>query len=67
MIYFMMAASFKHVKKANDIRINIRTRMVDTITHSGLSRQIHNNIRLKRFEYDSFFVRQISFDNGKFR
>ena len=63
----MMAASFEDIEKANDIRINIGTRMVDAVTHSGLSCQIYNNIRLKRFEYaiNSFFIRQITFDKGK--
>ena len=42
---------------------------IDTITYPSLSRQIHNNIRPKRLKYgiNSFFVRQISFDKGKFR
>ena len=67
MVHLMMAASFEDIEKANDIRINIGTRMVDAVTHSGLSCQIYNNIRLTRFEYaiNSFFIRQITFDKGK--
>lgn len=45
---FMVPAGFKDIEEADDIRIDVRPRMVDTVTDTGLSRQIDDNIRLER-------------------
>mgnify|MGYP007100772658 FL=1 len=44
----MVPAGFKDIEEADDIRIDVRPRMVDTVTDTGLSRQIDDNIRLER-------------------
>ena len=69
MLNRMMTAGFKNIKKSNDIGINIRTGMVDTVAYSRLGSQIDDNIRLERFKLFVHRIRisQVSFYKGKSR
>lgn len=44
----MVPASFEDIEESDDIRIDIRPRMVDAVADAGLSRQVDDDIRLKR-------------------
>ena len=44
----MVPASFEDIEEADNIRIDICPRMVDAVADAGLSRQIDDDIRMKR-------------------
>ena len=48
MSYLMVPASFEDLEEADDIRNDIRPRMVEAVADTGQSRQIDDDIRLKR-------------------
>ena len=47
MRYLMMTAGFEDIKEPDNVGIDIGAGMVDAVTHSGLGRQVYDNIRLK--------------------
>ena len=69
MRYLMMTAGFEDIKETDNIGINIGTRMVNAVTHSGLGCQVYDNIRLKRREniIHDFFISQVPFDESECR
>lgn len=46
MLHLMMAARLEDVEEADDVRVDIRARMVDAVPHTSLRREIDDNVRL---------------------
>ena len=44
----VVAAGFEDIEEADNIRIDVCPRMVDAVADAGLSRQIDDDIRMKR-------------------
>jgi hypothetical protein len=45
-----MATSFQHIRKSNDVALDIRLRIYQRVAHSRLSRQVNYTIERVRSE-----------------
>lgn len=69
MLYLVMAAGFKNIEEADDVGIDIRTRMVNAVPHTSLCRQVDDNVRLILLKEcrDRRLIRQVTFDERELR
>ena len=69
MLHLMMAARLEDVEEADDVRVDIRTRMVDAVPHASLRCEIDDNVRLILLEQrrDRRLIRQVALDKRERR
>lgn len=69
MLHLMMAARLENVEKADDVRVDIRARMVDAVPHTSLRREVDDNVRLILLEQrrDRRLIRQVALDKRECR
>ena len=65
----MMTAPFQNIHMPQNIRVNIRHRVLDGVTHARLCRQVDHPLKFLCGEQltDSRFLRQIHFKKLKLR
>lgn len=69
MFHLMMAACLEDVEEADDVRVDIRARVVDAVPHASLRREIDDNVRLILLEQrrDRRLIRQVALDKRERR
>lgn len=69
MLHLMMTTCLENVEEADDVRVDIRARMVDAVPHTSLRREIDDNVRLILIEQrrDCRLIRQVTLDKRERR
>lgn len=68
-LHGMMAARFEDIEKAHDVRLDVRTGMVDAVAHARLRGEVHHDVgtEVRKDSLHARLVRQIAFHKGEFR
>lgn len=69
MLHRVMAARLEDIEETDDVRVDIRARMVDAVPHTSLRREIDDNVRLILLEQrrDRRLIRQVALDKRERR